>query len=401
MGQHHPSRNADGPKVHSTSPAQIQKRNTTGFAIGTSGGTSGDFSRAVLWAVNFRFGRIFLRAGVMLTCCSIAPSMAADRAATAYRLTKTVALGGGERWDYVVFDSSAKRVFVAHGDHVTVVDEKKDEVIGQIGTFPGDAHGIAVATGTNQGYTDDGKAGTAVAFDLASLRPLKRIAAAPDADGIIYEPVTRHIYVINGDSGSLTVIDPKASAAIATINVGTGLEAGVADGKGRLFVDGVENHDIVRIDAETNAVEAHWVMPQCKRPHGLAIDPETRRLFATCANNILVVVDADRGTNVATLPIGGGSDGAAFDPIRKLIFSSNGEGTLSVVSEKDAQTFITTDTIKTAPGARTMAIDPDTGRLFLVAADIAKIDPPAAPGGRPHVTYVPNSLKLLYFDPVN
>ena len=347
------------------------------------------------------FGRSFLRAGVILALCAMAPAIAADRAATSYRMTKTVALGAGERWDYVVFDASAKRVYVAHGDHVTVVDERKGEVIGQIGTFPGGTHGIAISTGTNRGYTDDGKAGTAIAFDLGSLKVLKRIPAAPHADGMIYEPVTRHVYVINGDSGSLTVIDPDTNSAIATIDVGAGLEAGAVDGKGALFVDGADDHDIVRIDARTNEVVAHWAMPECERPHGLAIDPATRRLFATCANNVLVVVDADNGANIATVPIGSSSDGAAFDQARKLIFSSNGDGTLSVILEKDARTFVPAETIKTVPSARTMTIDPETGRLFLVAADIAKIDPPATAGGRPRVTYVPNSLKLLYFDPMD
>jgi len=347
------------------------------------------------------FGRSLARAGVVIALCSMAPAVAADRTAAAYRITKTVALGGGERWDYVVFDPSAKRVYVAHGDHVTVVDEKKGEVIGQVGSFPGGTHGIAVSAETNQGYTDDGKAGTAIAFDLDSLQALKQISAAPGADGIVYEPVTRHVYVINGHSGSLTVIDPETNTAISTINVGAGLEAAIVDDKGALFVNGADNHEIVRIDAKTNKIEGHWAMPDCKRPHGLAIDPETRRLFATCANNVLIVVDADNGANVATVPIGSSSDGAAFDPSRKLIFSSNGDGTLSVIQEKDAQTFVPADTIKTVPSARTMAIDPRTGRLFLVAADIAKIEPPATPDGRPHVTYVPNSLKLLYFDPIN
>ena len=346
-----------------------------------------------------QFTRTFLYPAVALAFSSITLCFAADRTSPDYRVTKSISLGSGERWDYVTFDPAGNRVYVAHGDHVTVVDQLKGEVIGQIGTFPGGTHGIAISTATHQGYTDDGKAGTAIAFDLESLKPLKRIFAAPNADGIIYEPVTGHIYVINGDSGSLTVIDPKTNTAIATINVGAALEAGLADGKGNIFVDGAENHDIVKIDANTNKVEAHFAMPDCKKPRGLALDPETRRLFATCANNVLVVVDADNGTNITNVLIGSGSDGAAFDPIRKLIFSSNGEGTLSVVLEKDAQTFVAADTIKTTRGARTMAIDPNTGRLFLVAADIAKIDPAITPNGRPHVTYVANSLKLLYLDP--
>jgi len=315
-------------------------------------------------------------------------------------MTKTVALGPGERWDYVVFDPSAKRVYVAHGDHVTVVDEKNGEVMGQIGTFPGGTHGIAISTETRQGYTDDGKAGVAIAFDLDSLKPLKQISTAPDADGIIYEPVTRHVYVINGDSGSLTVIDPKTNAAISTINVGAGLEAGVVDDKGTVFVLGAEKHEILSIDAKRQTIAAHWAMPDCLKPHGLAIDPKSRRLFATCANKVLVVVDADTGANIATLPIGSLSDGAAFDPARKLNFSSNGEGTVSVILEKDG-TFVPADTIKTVPGARTMAINTETGRLFLVAADVEKVDPAVPSGARRRVTYVPGSLKLLYFDPID
>jgi YVTN family beta-propeller protein len=338
-------------------------------------------------------------AGFALAFCLSSTASVAEPAAPSYRVSKAIALGDGERWDLILFDPSDKRVYVAHGDHVTVVDEAKGEVIGQIGPFPGGTHGIAISGKTNQGYTDDGKAGTAIAFDLNSLKPLKQIAAAPDADAIIYEPVTGHIYVINGDSGSVTVIDPKTNSAIATIDLGAKLEPGVADGAGSLFINGVASNEIVKIDARTNKVEAHWAMPTCDKPHGLAIDPKTRRLFATCVNNVMVVVDADSGANVATLPIGSSTDGAAFDPVRKLVFSSNGDGTLSVIQEKDAQTFVLSDTIKTSPGARTMTIDQETGRLFVVAADVAKIDPPAKAGGRPHIVYVPNSLKLLYLDP--
>jgi YVTN family beta-propeller protein len=344
-------------------------------------------------------GRSFGWAAVVLAYCTIVPADAAAQTAQSYRMTQAIALGPGERWDYVVFDPSAKRVYVAHGDHVTVVDDNKGEVIGQIGTFPGGTHGIALSAETKQGYTDDGKAGAAIAFDLDSLKPVKQISAAPGADGIIYEPVTRHVYVIDGDSGSLTVIDPKTNAAISTITIGAGLEAGVVDDKGTVFVLGAEKHEVVKIDAKTNTIAAHWAMPDCQKPHGLAIDPQTRRLFATCANKVLIVVDADSGANIGTMPIGSSSDGAAFDPIRKLIFSSNGEGTLSVIQEKDAQTFIPSRTIKTVPGARTMAIDPETGRLFLVAADVEKTEPAATPGGRPHVIYVPGSLKLFYFEP--
>jgi len=314
-----------------------------------------------------------------------------------YKLVKTIPLGAGERWDYVTFDPRANRVYVAHGDHLTVVDAAKDVVIGHVGTFPGGTHGIAIAAGV--GYTDDGKAGTVVAFDPRSFQVLKQIPAAPDADGIIFDSVSRHVFVINGDSGSVTVIDPASNTAVKTIAIGKGLEAAVADGKGNLFIDGAEDHDVIAIDTRTNAVLAHYPMPGCRRPHGIAVDAETRRVFATCINKIMVVMDADNGTNIATLPIGGFSDGAAFDPKRKLALSANGEGTLTVVQEKDADHFVLLGDVKTMPSARTIDIDPATGRLFLPAAEIAKAEPPSTPGGRPHVTYVPGSLKLLVLAP--
>ena len=333
--------------------------------------------------------------------CAAIPvvGFASGPALPAYKITTTIPLGPGERWDYVTFDPSSNRAFVAHGDHVTVVDTKKATVVGQIGTFPGGTHGIGISTATGQGYTDDGKAGTVGVFDLATLKVMKQIPAAPDADGIVFDPVSRHIFVINGDSGSITVIDPAKTAAIANIKVGAGLEAGAVDGAGKLYVDGAENHEIIEIDTRKNAIDAHWAMPDCKRPHGIAIDPSTRRIFVTCINEVLVVVDADSGVNVATLPIGSSSDGAAFDPVRNLIFSSNGEGTLTVIQEKDGHTFLLANTIKTIPSARTIAIDVRSGRLFVPAADIAKIDPPTSPGARPHVAFVPGSLKLLVLDP--
>jgi YVTN family beta-propeller protein len=311
----------------------------------------------------------------------------------------TIPLGGGERWDYVTFDASAKRVYVAHGDHVTVVDAAKGTVIGNIGTFPGGTHGIGVSTENGLGYTDDGKAGTAIAFDLRTLKVVTQIPAAPDADGVIFDPASRNIFVINGDSGSITVIDPNSNTAIGNIIIGAALEAGVADGKGKLFVDGAENHDIVEIDTLKRTVITHWPMADCVRPHGIAVDSRTHRVFATCANNKMVVVDVDNGRNVASLPIGSGSDGAAFDPERKLALSSNREGTLSVIHEQDADHFEVLGTVPTVPSARTIAIDPKTGRLYLPAADIAKTDPPTTPGGRSRVTFVPDSLKLLVLEP--
>lgn len=331
--------------------------------------------------------------GVALLVLSAAPVAvrATETPSSPYKIISEISLGAGERWDYVTFDPTSNLAYVAHGDHLTVVDTKSNRVVGQMGTFPGGTHGIGLSPKTNQGYTDDGKAGTVTVFDLATLKVVKQIPAAPDADGIVFDPASGHIFVINGDSGSITVIDPASNDVIATITAGSGLEAGA--------VDGADNHEIIEIDTQKNVIDAHWPMADCKRPHGIAVDPKARRIFATCVNNVLDVLDADSGTHVTTLPIGSPSDGAAFDPARKLILSSNGDGTLTVIREHDANTFVPLGATRTAQSARTIAIDVHSGRVFLPAANVDKIDPPATPGSRPHVSFVPGSLKLLVLDP--
>jgi len=316
----------------------------------------------------------------------------------AYHVTRTVALGAPDRWDFVVFDPASHRVFVAHGDRVTVVDARDGTIVGSVDGMAGGTHGIAISTAAGRGYTDDGRAGIVVSFDLETLKPIRQIKAEEDADDIILDPASGHIFVVNGDSGKLTVIDPKTDAAIATIDAGGGLEAAVSGGNGKLYVDGAEKKEIARIDTATNKVDAHWPIPNCTSPHGLAIDRDTHRLFASCVNEVLTVVDADNGAVVATLPIGQRTDGAAFDAKRKLIFSSNGDGTLSVIQEKDAQTYVSLGNVQTAVTGRTMDIDPETGRLYIAAADVDEKAPPAA-NGRPQI--VAGSLKLLFLDPPN
>jgi YVTN family beta-propeller protein len=332
-----------------------------------------------------------------LTTLAVTPIPAAStESAPSYRVSQTIPLGTPDRWDYVIFDGGSHRVFVAHGDHVTVVDGQSGEILGQIGPFAGGTHGTAIVSAIGRGYTDDGRAGMAASFDLATLKVIKTIKAEEDADGILFDSVSGHLFVINGESANLTVVDPKTDTAIATIAAGGGLEIGVAGGNGKLYVDGAEHNEIVRIDTRTNQVDAHWPIPGCTSPHGLAIDPDTHRLFASCVNSVLVVMNADDGTPVASLPIGRGTDTAAFDSKRKLIFSSNGkDGTLSIIKEVNANTFVSMPALQTQLTARTMAVDSVSGRIYLAAADV---DTKAAlVNGRPPI--VAGSLKLLFLDP--
>jgi YVTN family beta-propeller protein len=323
-----------------------------------------------------------------------------DKPATpSYKITKQVALPGPNRWDFVEYSSTERRVYVAHGDRVSVVDEPTGKVIGEIGNLPGITHGIAISPETHQGFITEGRPGLAVVFDLKSLKQTKKITTAPDADGILYEPTTKNIYVVNGDSGSLSVLDPSSDRNIATIHVGSKLEPGVADGKGRIYVNGEEKNEIVAIDTKTNKVVAHWPMPTCHTPHGIAIDRSTRRLFSSCANNVLVVMNLDTGATVATLAIGSHTDGAAFDPVRKLVFSSNGDGTLSVIKEQSADKFVSAEAVQTKAGARTISIDPTSGRIFLVTAQPAPNPTTNSEASSHRPNYSPNSVELLYLDP--
>ena len=236
---------------------------------------------------------------------------------------------------------------------MTVVDGRSGKLVGNIAGIAGGTHGIAVSAATGQGFTDDGAAGVAIAFDLETLKIRQRIAARADADAVIADARSGHIFVIEGDPESITVVDPGTDKAVATIAVGETLEYAVSDDAGALYVAGKAKGDVVKIDTSTNAVVAHWPAADCRSPHGLAIDRARARLFVGCANSEMIVLDATDGRVIATLPIG------------------------------------------TRASGRTMAIDPASGRLFVPAADL---EPNPAPGTRPKAK--PGSLRLLMFDPV-
>jgi YVTN family beta-propeller protein len=340
------------------------------------------------------------------------PAMVRAQPVPEYVITKTVPLGKPDEWDYVTFDPGSHRVYVAHGDRVDVIDGHDGAVVGQVAGFAGGTHGIAIVPEAGRGYTDDGDGGFAVSFDLKTLKASgKQIKAAEDADGVVFDPASGHVFVVNGHPGTLTVIDPASDRAIATVRAGSALEYAVVDGGGKLYVNSEGKNEIVRVDTKTNRADAHWPMPGCKAPHGLAIDVTTHRLFSSCVNRVLEVVSSDTGALVASLPIGLGTDAVAFDPKRKLVFASSGlDGTLSIVEERDANSFKSLGTIQSAPAARTMGLDPETGRVYLVAAEVdtqatVKAGAPAATAADPDIpslrmTIVPGSLKLLFLDPV-
>ena len=315
--------------------------------------------------------------------------------ADAYKVVNATPLGAPDRWDYVVYDAPSHRVYVSHADRLSVVDGRSGKLIGEVVGIPGGTHGVAISHATGQGYTDDGRNGQVVVFDLKTLQITAHIAVKPDADAMAFDTVTGHAFVIQGDAELITAIDPKTNTVVANIAGGGKLEYAAADGMGSLYIAGVEKRDVVRVDTKTNTVTAHWPIADCLLPHGLAIDAKGRRVFISCENQKLVVVDADNGREIASPPIGKGTDGDGYDPSHHRAFSSNGmDGTLSVIAQTGPDGYAPLATVTTAVSGRTMDVDPETGRVFIAAADT---DPSPTPGGRPKAR--PGSLKLLFLDP--
>ncbi len=286
-----------------------------------------------------------------------------------YHFVKSVPLGAPNGWDYLLYSPTTHRLFIAHGNRLTVVDGRTDRVVGQVGPIPGGPHGTAFDPAAGVGITDDGRLGQAVIFNLKTLEVVSRLKVQRGADAVTFDPVSGHAFVIDGDTGDIAVVDPAHRRVVTFIHIGGDLEYAVPGDNGELYVNGVTHREIFRINTATNRVDARWPMPQCRSPHGLAIDTRTHRLFSSCENQRLVVVDAQDGAVVATVPIGRGTDADRFDPKSGLIFSSNGfDGTLSIIREVNAQRFVPVATVRTALSARTMAIDDASGRVYLIAA---------------------------------
>jgi DNA-binding beta-propeller fold protein YncE len=322
---------------------------------------------------------------------------AAALAAPAYAPAGAVALGAPDRWDYVVFDPGSGRVYVAHGDRVAVIDARAGAVVGEVTGIAGGTHGTGVSAKTGQGFTDDGRNGLVVAFDLKTLQVTKSLPAGEDADAIAMDPVTGHVFVMHGDPRKMTVVDPASDAIVASVDAGEKLEYAAPDGKGFVYVSGAEKRDLLKVDTRTNAIVARWPTPDCASPHGMAVDPVGHRAFMGCVNAQLMVVDTRTGKVIAKLPIGRGSDAVAFDPKRKRVFSSNGvDGTITVYQQVTPDRYEALEPVVTAITGRTMSVDPQSGRLFVAAMET---DPPATPGGARQRR--PGTLRLMMFDPID
>lgn len=330
---------------------------------------------------------------IVLTTLCLALTAGAVAATADYHLAKTFVLGGDGGWDYLTYDSGTKRLFVSRATRVMVVDPEAGKVTGEIPDTPG-VHGIALAPDLGRGFTSNGADGTVTVFNLASLTKIATVkTGAKNPDGIVYDSATKRIYTFNGGSDDATAIDARTNTVVGTVPLGGRPEFPADDGHGIIYDNIESTSEIVKIDAAKAAIVSRFALGACRNPSGLSMDVSHRRLFTACSGE-MGVVDADTGKVLATVPTGAGTDATRYDAASGLAFASNGrDGTLTIVGEDGAGRFTLVQNATTAPGARTMELDPTNGTVYLVSAKL--IDNPNATSYHDRHAVVPGTFELL------
>ena len=325
---------------------------------------------------------------LMATAALLAP-------AQSYKVTGSIAIGGTGGWDYLTADAQNRRLYVSHGNEVVVIDPDSQKIVGHI-TGLNRIHGIAIASDLGLGFISDGGSNEVVAFQLQDLSVKQKIKAGTNPDGIVYDSASKRVFAFNGRSGDATAIDGATGNVAGTVKLGGKPEFPVSDGQGSVYANIEDKSEIVRIDSKALTVSSRWSVAPCESPSGLAIDGENRRLFSVCDNKMMAIVDADTGKVIATPAIGEGPDAAAFDPGTKVAFSSNGEsGTLTVIKESGKDQYSEAGTVQTAQGARTMALDEKTHKIYLATASFGPPAPSTSGNARRRPTILPGTFKLL------
>jgi len=303
----------------------------------------------------------------MFALSLVAPGVVA-RADSAYSMVKKIPIPGQGSWDYLTVDESERRLYVSHGTQVEVLDVDSLEVVGKIPDTPG-VHGIAIAPVSGRGFVSNGQASNVTIFDLKTLKTLGEVPAGKKPDAIIYDPATARVFAFNGASDSATVIEAADGKVAGTVDLGGGPEFAAADGAGYVFNNLEDESQVLKINSRTLKVEQRWPTAPCASPSSMAIDRANHRLFVGCRSHVMAVLDTDSGKVITTLPIGDHVDASAFDPETKLVFNSNGDGTLTIIHQDSPDKYSVVENVTTVPRAKTMALDPKSHSVFLSAAE--------------------------------
>ena len=327
------------------------------------------------------------RIALSLTLLLIASFALAFSPESGYHLLKKYPFGAAEGssreyFDYITVDSAARRVYLSHGTEVKVIDADSGKLIGNISGLK-QTHGVALAGEFGRGFITDGGQGKVIIFDLETLKVVGEVKAAPDADSIVYDPASKHIFSMNGDTKNSTVIDAKSGKLMGTVDLDGGPEFAVADGEGTIYVNIEDNSEVAAIDSRTLKVKSHWPVAPAGGPTALAIDTQHRRLFSSGREPaMLVVMDADSGKVIQSFPITAGADANVFEPETDLIFVSTRAGMVHIFHEDSPDKFSAVETFKTEWGAKTMGVDTKTHNLFVDTADFGPA--PVATKEQPH-----------------
>jgi len=336
-----------------------------------------------------------LRSSKLVRSATAAALLCGSLAASAqpYRVLDQWKVGGEGGWDYLTVDSAAHRLYITRGARVDVVDTQSGKLAGSITGLHG-THGVVLDPAGKVGYISDGSGNAVVVFDRSTLAIVATIAAGANPDGILYEPSTKTVWAFNGKSHDVTIIDPAQQKAVATIVLPGKPEFPAADGKGTVFVNIEDKSEIVRLDAKTQNKTAEWALAGCESPSGLAFDSAGSRLFSVCDGKKMAVTDAVTGKSLASPAVGDGPDAAGYSDKFNLAFSSNGEGTLTVV-DAAAKGYPSIQTLPTQKSARTMAYDAATDRIYVVAAEFGPRPAPTPENPRPRPVVLPGTFTVL------
>jgi YVTN family beta-propeller protein len=294
------------------------------------------------------------------------PFASALAAAPDYKVTHSIAVGGEARWDYLTVDSGAHRLYVSHGTQTEVIDTQSEKVIGTIAGTEG-VHGIAIASDLGVGYTSNGKSNSVTVFDLATLKTRSTINVGTNPDAIVYVAASSRLITFNGRSKDATVIDAKTGAVTGTVAVGGKPEFAQVGSDGKVYFNGEDTSELEVLDPVALKIVRRSSLKPCDSPSGLAIDSQ-QRLYSVCDNKMMIVTGSD-GKRAAQVAVGSGPDGVAW--LDGLAFSANGvDGNVTIVGESTPGKFQPLATIPSAAGARTIAADAATHKLYLPTADL-------------------------------
>lgn len=312
-----------------------------------------------------------------------------------YRFLHAIPVGGEGGWDYLSVDPATHRLYVSHATKVVVIDTRTDQVVGEIADTPG-IHGIAVDPKSGRAFTSNGREDKVGIVDGPTLKSLAKVATGPNPDAILFEPGRGEVYAFNGRGSSVTVFTATTGTVTATIPLGGKPEFAVADpAAGRVYVNIEDKNEIAVLDVATHTVAARWPIAPGTEATGLDLDAVHHRLFAGCDNNRLIVLDSTNGHFVADIPAGAGIDGAVFDPGTRLAVTANGhDGTATVVHEDTPDKFTVVQTLTTEPFARTLAVDPESHKLYLATAHVEMKEE----GGKTHRQIAPGTFKVLVYE---